>query len=178
MIDISGLRRDRKFELVLYPDSYSYDCDAVIQLSQSYFSDWAYCLHYADTTDDGELKKSHIHFVGKLGDVRSPDVVCKDLGLPVNAISNIKNWKSACRYLIHLDQSHKYQYQPDDVVSSFPILSFFSLPDEEQARRIMEYILQTSCTKVSDVTLWALNNGCYSGFRRGFAIWSQILREN
>ena len=91
---MSGLRRDRKFELVLYPDSDSYDCDAVITLAQSYFSDWAYCLHYADTTDDGELKKAHIHFVGKLSDVKSPEVVCKDLGLPLNAISNIKNWKS------------------------------------------------------------------------------------
>ena len=130
---MSGLRRDRKFELVLYPDSDSYDCDAVITLAQSYFSDWAYCLHYADTTDDGELKKAHIHFVGKLSDVKSPEVVCKDLGLPLNAISNIK---------------------------------------------IMEYIVQSGCTKVSDVTLWALNNGCYSGFRRGFAIWCQILREN
>lgn len=175
---MSGLRRDRKFELVLYPDSDSYDCDAVIQLSQSYFADWAYCLHYADTTDDGELKKPHIHFVGKLSDMRSPEVVCKDLGLPINAISNIKNWKAACRYLIHLDQPQKYQYQPDDVVSSFAILSAFSLPDEEQARRIMEYIVQNGCTKVSEVTLWALNNGCYSGFRRGFAIWNQILREN
>lgn len=171
-------RRDRKFELVLYPDSDSYHCDAIIQLAQSYFSDWAYCLHYADTTDDGVLKKPHIHFVGKLSEVRSPDVVCKDLGLPINAISNIKSWKAACRYLIHLDQPQKYQYQPDDVVSSFAILSFFSLPDEEQARRIMEYIVQNGCTKVSDVTLWALNNGCYSGFRRGFAIWNQILREN
>lgn len=174
---MSRLRRDRKFELVLYPDSDLYNCDSVIQLSQSYFADWAYCLHHSDTTDDGELKKAHIHFVGKLSDVRSPEVVCKDLGLPFNAISNIKNWKAACRYLIHLDQPQKYQYQLDDVVSSFSILSSFSLPDEEQARRIMEYIMQNGCTKVSDVTLWALNNGCYSGFRRGFAIWNQILRE-
>ena len=172
------MRRDRKFELVLYPDSDSYDCDYVIQLAKSCFVDWAYCLHYADTTDDGELKKAHIHFIGKFSDARSPDVVCKDLGLPINAISNIKSWKAACRYLIHLDQPDKYQYQPDDVVSSFAILSAFSLPDEEQARRIMEYIVQNGCTKVSEVTLWALNNGCYSGFRRGFAIWNQILREN
>ena len=45
MFDISGLRRDRKFELVLYPDSDSYDCDAVIQLSQSYFVDLILLLY-------------------------------------------------------------------------------------------------------------------------------------
>lgn len=173
-----ALRRDRKFELVLYPDSAVYDCDAVIQLAKSYFSAWAYCLHYADFFDSGELKKSHIHFLGKLADPRDPSVVCKDLGVPVNSIANVKSWKAACRYLIHLDHPEKFCYSPDDVVASFPILSFFSIPDDEQARRIMEYILQSGCTKVSEVTLWALNNGCYSGFRRGFAIWSQILREN
>lgn len=172
-----ALRRDRKFELVLYPDSDGYDCDAVIQLAKSYFLAWAYCLHYADTTDDEELKKAHFHFLGKFSDPRDPSVVCKDLGLPVNTIANVKNWKAACRYLIHLDQPDKFQYSPDDVVSSFPIHAFFSLPDEEQARRIMQYILETRCTTVSDVTLWALNNGCYSGFRRGFAIWNQIMCE-
>lgn len=173
-----ALRRDRKFELVLYPDSAVYDCDAVIQLAKSYFSAWAYCLHGADLLDFGELKKSHIHFLGKLADPRDPSVVCKDLGVPVNSIANVKSWKAACRYLIHLDQPEKSQYSPDDVVASFPILSLFSIPDEEQARRIMDYIVQNGCTKVSEVTLWALNNGCYSGFRRGFAIWNQILREN
>ena len=173
-----ALRRDRKFELVLYPDSDVYDCDAVIQLAKSYFVSWAYCLHYSDTTGDGELKKAHIHFLCKLSDPRDAAVVCKDLGLPLNAIANVKSWKAACRYLIHLDQPDKFQYSPDDVVSSFPILSFFSIPDEDQARRIMDYIVQSGCTKVSDVTLWALDNGCYSAFRRGFAIWNQILREN
>lgn len=172
------LRRDRKFELVLYPDSDAYDCDVVIQLAKSYFSAWAYCLHYADVLDSGELKKVHIHFLGKLADPRDPSVVCKDLGVPVNSIANVKSWKAACRYLIHLDQPEKFQYSPDDVAASFPILSSFSMPDEEQARRIMEYILENGCVKVSEVTLWALNNGCYSGFRRGFAIWNQILREN
>lgn len=173
-----ALRRDRKFELILYPDADVYDCDAVIQLAKSYFALWAYCLHYADTTDCGELKKAHIHFLGKLSDPIDPAVVCKDLGLPLNAIANVKNWKAACRYLIHLDQPDKFQYSPDDVVASFPILSLFSIPDEDQARRIMDYIVQNGCTKVSDVTRWALNNGCYSGFRRGFAIWNQILHEN
>jgi hypothetical protein len=173
-----GLRRDRKFEIILYPDSDVYDCDVVIQRAISYFSAWAYCLHYGDTTDDGELKKAHIHFLGKLSDPIEPSLVCKDLSLPVNAIANVKSWKAACRYLIHLDSPDKFQYSPDDVVTSFPILAFFSLPDEDQARRIIEYISQSGCTKVSDLTLWALNNGCYSGLRRGFAIWNQILREN
>lgn len=173
-----ALRRDRKFELVLYPDSAVYDCDAVIQHAKSYFSVWAYCLHYADSLDSGELKKAHIHFLGKLADSRVPSVVCKDLGVPVNSIANVKSWKAACRYLIHLDQSDKFQYSPDDVVASFPILSFFSISDEEQARRIFDYIVLNGCINVSEVTLWALNNGCYPGFRRGFAIWNQILREN
>lgn len=171
------MKRDRKFELVLYPDSESYDIDTVLAASTSYFPMWAYCLHDSDLCDDGTPKKSHIHFLGKLDDVRSPEVVCRDLCLPISSISNVKSWKAACRYLIHLDSPTKFQYSVDDVVSSFPILSYFSLPDDEQARRILDYISSSGCNRVFDLTLWALDNGCYPALRRGFAIWSQILRE-
>lgn len=171
------MKRDRKFELVLYPDSESYDIDSVLSSALSYFHTWAYCLHDSDTLDDGTPKKAHIHFLGKLDDVRSPDVVCRDLHVPINSIAIVKNWKAACRYLVHLDFPSKFQYSFDDVSSSFPILSFFSLPDDEQARRIIDFISSTGCKRVSDLAVWALDNGCYSGLRRGFAIWSQILRE-
>ncbi len=171
------MKRDRKFELVLYPDSESYDIDTVLAACCSYFSMWAYCLHDSDVCEDGSPKKSHIHFLGKFDDVRAPEVVCRDLRLPISSISNVKSWKAACRYLIHLDSPTKYQYSVDDVISSFPILSYFSLPDDEQARRILDFISSTGCSRVSDLTLWALDNGCYSALRRGFAIWSQILRE-
>lgn len=171
------MKRDRKFELILYPDSDSYDLDTVLFSAISYFPMWAYCLHDSDITDEGLPKKEHIHFLGKLDDVRSPDVVCRDLQLPISSISNVKNWKAACRYLVHLDSPTKYQYSIDDVISSFPILSFFSLPDDEQARRILAFISSSGCSRVSDLTMWALDNGCYPSLRRGFAIWSQILRE-
>lgn len=171
------MKRDRKFELILYPDSDSYDIDSVLTSAKAYFPVWAYCLHDSDITDDGSHKKIHFHFLGKLDDVRSPDVVCRDLQIPINSIANVKNWKAACRYLVHLDSPLKHQYSFDDVISSFPILSFYSLSDDDQARRILEFISSMNCHSVSVLTLWALDNGCYSGLRRGFAIWSQILRE-
>lgn len=171
------MKRDRKFELVLYPDSDSYNFDTVLGAATSYFPFWAYCLHDSDIADDGSPKKTHLHFLGKLDDVKSPDVVCRDLHIPLNAISNVKSWKAACRYLVHLDSPTKFQYSIDDVVSSFPILSFYGLPDEEQARRILDYISSCSSLSISSITRWSLDNGCYSAFRRGFAIWSQILRE-
>lgn len=171
------MKRDRKFELVFYPDSESYDIDSVLSASISYFSEWAYCLHDSDINEDGSPKKAHIHFIGKLSDMRSPDVVCRDLQIPLNSISNIRKWKSACRYLVHLDTPTKFQYSFDDVVSSFPILSFYGLSDDEQARHILDFIKSSGCKCVTELTVWALDNGCYSGLRRGFAIWSQILRE-
>ena len=171
------MKRDRKFELILYCDSDSYDIDSVLGLAIDYFPVWAYCLHDSDVLEDGTPKKEHIHFLGKLDDVRTPVVVCRDLQVPINSIANVKSWKAACRYLVHLDSPTKFQYSIDDVISSFPILSFFSLPDDEQARRILDFISSTNCHSVSVLTSWALDNGCYSGLRRGFAIWSQVLRE-
>lgn len=141
------MKRDRKFELILYPDSDSYDIHSVLDSAIHYFSQWAYCLHNSDILDDGSLKKDHIHFLGKLDEVRSPEVVCRDLQLPLNSIANVKSWKAACRYLVHLDSPTKYQYSIDDVISSFPILSFFSLPDDEQARRILSFISSSGCTR-------------------------------
>lgn len=176
-MEVFCLKRDRKYELVLYPDSESYDIDLVLNSALSYFSSWAYCLHDSDIHEDGTPKRNHFHLLGKLDDVRSPEVVCRDLSVPFNSISNIKNWRAACRYLVHLDSPTKFQYPFDNVISSFPILSFFSLSDDEQARRIMEFIKSTECNRVSDLTVWALDNGCYPGLRRGFAIWSQIIRE-
>ena len=171
------MKRDRKFELILYPGSDSYDIDSVLDSAIRYFPQWAYCLHDSDILDDGSPKKDHIHFLGQLDEVHSPDVACCDLQFPLTSLATVTSWKAACRYLVHLDSPTKHQYSIDNVVSSFPILSFFSLPDDEQARRILAFISSSGCTRVSDLTLWALDNGCYSGLRRGFAIWSQILRE-
>ena len=57
------------------------------------------------------------------------------------------------------------------------LMVFFTISDDKQARLIMQHILETRSFSYVELTSWALDNGCYSAFRRGFAIWSQVLKE-
>lgn len=172
------MRSDRKFELVLYPDSTSYDCQTVLSKACAYFNEWAYILHDKDLDDYGQPKKPHFHFYGKSsGSPLTPQGVASQLGVPLSSMSNVSKWKSAVRYLTHMDFPEKYQYTPDSVVSNFPVAKLLSPDDDGQAAMIFKYIYDNQCCSTTQLACWCLENGCYSGMRRGFAIWSKMLNE-
>lgn len=171
------MKSSRSWELVLYPDAENYCCDEVIANAVQYFEQWAYILHDSDTTAVGDAKKSHYHFYGKCPTPRTPQSVSNVIGVPLESIRNVNKWKSAIRYLIHADNPEKFQYEPDSVSSNFPLDGIFTISDDKQARLIMQHILDTRSSSIVELTSWALDNGCYSGFRRGFAIWAKILNE-
>lgn len=177
-----GLNRDRKFELVLYPDSTSYNCVEVLASCLDYFDECAYILHDKDVLPNGEIKKPHYHVYGRWSssaDPRMPNAVAYDLCVPVTSLSNVHKWKSAIRYLIHADNPEKYQYSIEDIVSSFSLISLFKPTDDsEMAKMIFDYICSCRDPPSFSILLqWCLDNGCYSSFRRGFAVWSSLLRE-
>lgn len=171
------MKSSRAWELVLYPDAENYCCDEVISNAVHYFEQWAYILHDSDTTADGDAKKAHFHFYGKCPTPRTPQSVVNAIGVPLESIRNVSKWKSAIRYLIHADNPEKFQYEADSVSANFPLDGIFTISDDKQARLIMHHILETRSASFVELTAWALDNGCYSGFRRGFAIWAKILNE-
>ena len=82
------MRSDRKFELVLYPDSTSYDCQTVLSKACAYFNEWAYILHDKDLDENGQPKKPHFHFYGKSsGSPLTPQGVASRLGVPLSSMS-------------------------------------------------------------------------------------------
>lgn len=171
------MKSSRSWELVLYPDAENYCCEEIISNASLYFEQWAYILHDSDITADGDTKKSHYHFYGRCATPRTPQSVVNVIGVPAASIRNVNKWKSAIRYLIHADNPEKFQYEPDSVFSNFPLDGFFTISDDKQARLIMQHILATRSVSCVELTTWALDNGCYSALRRGFAIWSQVLKE-
>lgn len=169
----------RNFHGVVYPDSESYDCGAVLDLLSEVFTDYAYILHDKDVDDSGEVKKAHIHWVGK----RKSPVTCKTianaLGLAEHDIERTKKWKSMVRYLIHADDEDKYQYEPELVVSSFDYGEYVTpLSDVDMAINIMDYILEHDNVRVTELARWAAANGLWSEFRRSFPIYAAIMNEN
>lgn len=170
--------QDRKWELVLYPDSDSYDVSSVLSELVGVFDQWAYILHDSDVDSYGNPKKSHYHFYGKCADKLTSSGLAYRVHVPESACRAVSRWKGALRYLVHADNPEKHQYDVSAISSNFSLAGIFNVSDDIQASRIFAYISETRCTSVTTLTGWAIQNGYYSGLRRGFAIFSQLLREN
>lgn len=172
------MKQDRKWELVLYPDSNSYDVSAVLGDLVGVFDQWAYILHDSDVDVEGNPKKPHYHFYGKSADKLTASGIAYRVHVPESACRVVSSWKGALRYLVHADNPEKHQYNISDISANFSLAGFLSVSDDMQAARIFAYITNTRCTSVTTLTGWAIQNGYYSGLRRGFAIFSLLLREN
>mgnify|MGYP004633745199 CR=1 FL=1 len=169
--------KDRKYQGVLYPDSESYCCDDVLNILKSTFPEFAYILHDKDTDENGELKKPHIHWVGKRDSPAPLSTIANALKIPANDIEFAKNYRSSLRYLVHMDNKDKYQYSPNAVTANFPYVDVLKDRVEAmKAKMIYDYIHNNPCT-VDSLCSWCLENDLWSEFRRNFALWSNLLRE-
>lgn len=171
---------DRKFCGILYVNTESYDADEVLASLYDYFQEVAYILHDKDV-EDGEPKKPHYHWVGRL----RYGVVLKTIwnklgkfGVPKNQIEYCKSFKGAVRYLIHADDIDKFQYSIDDVTSSFSLDKYLDpVKAEEMASSILDEIIKNGNTNTVSLCKWAIENGYWSEFRRGFAVWQVIIND-
>lgn len=172
------MKQDRKFSVMLYPDSTTYDCDSVIHRAMEVFHEWAWIKHDRDFKDDGsgELKKLHIHLIGRTTTTVYPTTIADRLGVESQYVECIKKWKSQVRYLIHLDDPCKTEYSGEDITANFDYKRYFDMSGAEQADMILAEIMNTRHT-VTSLLSWSLNNGCYSQFMRGLHMWQKVMDE-
>lgn len=171
--------RDRKWELKLYPDATNYDCNAVLVKAQQYFEYWAYILHDKDKDENGDAIKPHYHFYGRNSQNKLTITgIAYQLGCPENSIQYVKTWKGAIRYLTHIDFPNKAPYDIDDVYSNFNLTSYFRCEhdDDEMAKKIFEYIRDHKGCTQEKVLEWVFENGLWSAYRRGFAVFCKLLK--
>lgn len=87
-------------------------------------SQYAYILHDKDVDDNGEVKTPHFHLcLHTVQQRRKKSVItmlANFLNMPDECISVdfSKNWQQCLRYLVHLDDKEKYQYQWKDIECS------------------------------------------------------------
>lgn len=168
--------RSEKFLGVLYPDSTSYDCETVMQAIRDNFVKFAFCLHDKDVDPDtGELKKPHIHWVGKRSQTTIQHVSSL-IGLPERDINICKKFNKAVRYLIHADDANKFQYPVDDVEINFEFVFDDSL-DLLRLNMLVQYLYENRITSVGLLYKYAFKNGCISELRRNFSILSAMIAE-
>lgn len=168
----------RCFEIVLYPESSSYNCSQVLQDIVSYYDTWAYILHDKDWLEDGTQKKPHYHVYVRSSSPRPDDRVSRMTGCPLESIRHVKSWRGAIRYLIHFDHPEKAQYDISSVASSFDIRQYLNNSDSiTRARRIYSYIYSNECKCWRDLVSWSLDNDCWSEVRRSPSIWGKLLEQ-
>lgn len=173
-------KKFRSFAGILYPDSESYDCETLLSCIRSKFIDWAYILHDKDVNENGELKKPHIHWVGR-ATPRCLSVVSNFLGLPENDIEVVKNFDNMVMYLIHLNDIDKFQYSPDDVETNLPNIS--QLLRRKSEGQIVKDLASAKMHKSwYDLVQYAVDIDSYDILRRNLGvirlIWEEVLRAD
>lgn len=174
--------RDRKFAFLLYPEDKSHK-KALETLIKSY--DIAYILHDKDLDENGEIKKAHYHVVIKISDKNAiwSTAICKKIGIEENYIQEIKKLDNMLLYLIHYNDSDKFQYDISEVKGNLVnrIKILINKDDKlegEKVIEIIELIDNSDILKMKDLALYCAENGYWSEFRRGASIFSQILYEH
>lgn len=108
--------RTRNWTIVLYPDSVPSNWRDIIQDTHI---EWVESpLHDRDVDANGEYKKPHWHILLMFGSVKSFDQV-REFTDPLNCpIPNkCHNSKALVRYMSHLDNPDKAQYDPNLIKS-------------------------------------------------------------
>lgn len=175
---------DYKFCAILYEDSENYktSLDSILNYAlPSYFDKYFYIKHDKDVNINGELKKSHYHVVLVKSSPSTIGIVSKQLGIPANYVQRCETLKGSVTYLTHEEITDKISYGRDEIITNCisDISKYFkSDNDSDNGKAILEYILENNCTTVTEVAVWATEQGYYGAFRRGFALFNSVIREN
>lgn len=158
-------KKYRNWEILLYEDSYVYDFKEVIRILKSN-KKYAYIKHQPEKDET----KEHYHFILKLDNGTKKSTLSNKLGVPENYINEIISLRMMNRYLTHIDDEDKIQYEIADVTISKPyqreyLKCFDDLLSEEE---ILEQIYQFIDTfkdmdyfKCSRELVQFVNANCY-----------------
>ena len=171
-------KQSRIFTGILYPDATNYDFEKVITRLGDTFEELAYVTHDLDVTENGELKKLHVHWCGKRKSPAPLSTVSNALQIPPNDIEYCKSWKYCLRYLIHADNPDKVQYDVSKVVANFPFIAVVEgTLNVMKSKQIADYIYEYRPGSLKALSDWCYANRLYDTLMRNFALFNVMLRE-
>lgn len=168
----------RNIELILYDRD---EIARIISICNDYNFNFAYAFHDKDIKDDNSgLKKAHYHFDIFYKDQKSLSSWSKILNIPKNMIEIIDDKKRKIRYLIHIDNKNKYQYDYEIIQSNFDIRPYFidKSSESDDILLIISFIDNNSYIKYRDLFNFILSKGLWSTFRRNYTIIKDLLFEH
>lgn len=160
----------RVFFIELYPDSESYNCNDLLKVVES-FPEYAYILHDMDVKiETGEMKKPHYHCVIRTNPSLLSTIQNKFKGLSSQFIEVSHEFKWCIRYLVHLDDSEKFQYPQENIHSNIVDLLLY-LRVQPEWFFVNEMInLRADGKPWKEIFNYSCQNGCYDVFRRNLGI--------
>lgn len=176
--------RSRNYMFLLYPD-----CDEhmkaleVIQRNYSFLS----VTHDKDVTDDGEVKKTHIHVFVKFKNPKWNTAIADEIGLDARFLQQVRNEENAMLYLIHFNEEKKHHYSIDEVLGTSDLkkklralLENKDLTEAEIFTELLYMITDNEIRNISSVSKICANKGdryLKVLFRHSY-LFNQLVREN
>lgn len=157
--------KKRNWAFVLYPESAPSNWRELLQLTglECVISP----LHDKDVNPDGTPKKPHYHIIICYQGPTSYNVVktlCDSLNCPIPQY--LESVKGYYRYLTHMDNPEKYQYNKDDIqtLNGFNILNYVEITKAEAAeykRKIQTLIREQDMVEYCDLLDYLLDNSLF-----------------
>lgn len=158
----SGVGRTRNWSFVVYPDSVPSDWRDIIDNEHI---EWIESpLHDKDLNADGEFKKPHWHVLLMYDGVKAYEQVL-ELTIRLNSTipQKVSSAKGLCRYMAHLDNPEKYQYDRSLIIGHGGADVLDLLKPTSSARYILiremsEYIRKSNITEYEELWFYAMEN--------------------
>lgn len=165
-------KRGRNWTIIVYPDSAPDNWEDLVKQDPVAISP----LHDKDVTAEGEVKKPHYHVVLSYKGNKSfeqIDEIARLLHAPIP--ERVNSLTGTVRYLTHMDDPNKYQYDSSDirVYGGFDLESILALStgDKRQMlREMIDFINEHEIVHLVDFTNYCLSENAPAG-------WFEILTE-
>lgn len=158
-------KRSKYFATVVYPES------TLLSSMFHFLGDLkiSYLVsppHDSDYDDDGKLKKVHFHAILAFDSLKSLDQVHSLLASSPSdvqfcGLEIVNSFSSYARYLCHLDNSDKAQYDVNDVVAfGIDYFSVIAAKEDKFASfvHLLDFIESNPCLSFSDLCFYARHN--------------------
>jgi len=172
--------RFRAFHLILYLDDDTH-VQAIEYIKENLH--YASIIHNRDITEDGTIKKLHMHIVIRYLNAKTISACAKELGIKENYIQPCKkDYKKALLYLIHYDEPKKIGYSIDEVEGDLKSVLIKTLQgfntEDDSVLKIINILNQLQYTSLNDFVQIICMEGLYSYFRRSQYIFVRLLDEH
>lgn len=165
-------KRTRNFATVVYPESANESW--ISTLEKQHIPALVSPVHDKDINTEGGMKKPHYHvlllFDGVKTIEQAREAFEKICGVGAEPIQSLRAY---ARYLCHLDNPEKHQYDINDVksLSGADYMSIISLATDKYSAigEMMEYCLRNDIESYAVLLMYAKNNR---------ADWFRILCDN